>query len=422
MREGELGPLPVVVGLIVIWAYFESQEGVYLSARNLSNLVLQIAPIAAVAIGIVLVLLLGEIDLSVGSIAGLCSAVLGVLIVNRGWPWWGAILVMVGVGAAIGAFQGCVVRGRRRARVRRHARGLPLLAGSPAPRARLDRHGQRVRAEHRRDRPVLPARLLGLDHRRRSRGRLRAPELDRRTRAGCGRSCPPSRSHCWSCGPSRSPPIAVGSVAVLNSFKGVPTVGVILLGLVIVFSWLTTRTRFGRYVFAIGGNAEAARRAGVKISRIRIIVFALSGLMAAVGGLMFVSRLTAASTQTGAGTFLLEAIAAAVIGGTSLFGGRGTVWSALLGALVIGSVVERARPAGAAARDQVHGRGRDPARRRDRRRRLAARSRRRRPLIERDRDLYLRVRHLGTAPTRCACGEAADLIGRPTDGRSLRFA
>ena len=106
MREGELGPLPVVVGLIAIWAYFESQEGVYLSARNLSNLVLQISPIAAVAIGIVLVLLLGEIDLSVGSIAGLCSAVLGVLIVNHGWPWWGAILVMVGVGAAIGAFQG----------------------------------------------------------------------------------------------------------------------------------------------------------------------------------------------------------------------------------------------------------------------------------------------------------------------------
>jgi D-xylose transport system permease protein len=113
---------------------------------------------------------------------------------------------------------------------------------------------------------------------------------------------------------------------------------VILLGLVFFFSWLTTRTRFGRYIFAVGGNAEGARRAGISVTRVRITVFALSGLMAAIGGLIFVSRLTAASTQTGGGTFLLEAIAAAVIGGTSLFGGRGSVWSALLGALVIGSV------------------------------------------------------------------------------------
>jgi D-xylose transport system permease protein len=132
--------------------------------------------------------------------------------------------------------------------------------------------------------------------------------------------------------------VALGSVQVLNSFTGVPTAGAILLGLVVFFSWVTTRTRFGRYVYAIGGNAEAARRAGIKVERIRIYVFTLSGALAAVGGLIFVSRLAAASTQTGGGTFLLEAIAAAVIGGTSLFGGRGSVWSALLGALVIGSV------------------------------------------------------------------------------------
>jgi D-xylose transport system permease protein len=132
--------------------------------------------------------------------------------------------------------------------------------------------------------------------------------------------------------------ISLASVEILSRFNGVPTAGVILLGLVLLFSLVTTRTRFGRYVFAVGGNAEAARRAGVKIARIRIAVFALAGLMAAIGGIVFVSRLTAASTQTGGGTFLLEAIAAAVIGGTSLFGGRGSAWSALLGALVIGSV------------------------------------------------------------------------------------
>jgi len=337
MREGELGPLPVVVGLIVIWAYFESQEGVYLSARNLSNLVLQISPIGAVAIGVVLVLLLGEIDLSVGSVAGLCSAVLGVLIVNRGWPWWGAILVMVGVGAAIGAFQGwwfAVV-------------GVPAFVVTLA--GYLFWQGAQLRVLGSTGtvnvfepnigsiaQSYLPdywGWIIGV-------GAAGVYALRnwithaRRLRAGL----PTEPVALLVVRTVAVATVAVGTVVVLNSFEGVPTIGVILLGLVIAFSWLTTRTRFGAYVYAIGGNAEAARRAGVKISRIRIIVFTLSGLMAAVGGLMFVSRLTAASTQTGAGTFLLEAIAAAVIGGTSLFGGRGTVWSALLGALVIGSV------------------------------------------------------------------------------------
>ena len=337
LRQGELGMLPVIVGLIVIWAYFESQVSVYLSARNLSYLVLQIAPIGIVAIGIVLVLLLGEIDLSVGSVAGLCSAVLGVGMVDRGWPWWGAILIMVGVGAAIGAFQGwwfAVV-------------GVPAFVVTLA--GFLFWQGAQLR-------------VLG------STGTVNVfePHI-----GAIAQSFLPSywgwilgvglaalyAVRAWTTYARRAhaelsnepvgllavrtalvAAVAVGSVAVLNRYQGVPTAGVILLGLVIAFSWLTTRTKFGTYVFAIGGNAEAARRAGIKVARIRILVFTLSGFMAAVGGLMFVSRLTAASTQTGAGTFLLESIAAAVIGGTSLFGGRGSVWSALLGALVIGSV------------------------------------------------------------------------------------
>jgi D-xylose transport system permease protein len=118
----------------------------------------------------------------------------------------------------------------------------------------------------------------------------------------------------------------------------VPTAGVILLGLVIVFAWLTTRTRFGRYIYAVGGNAEAARRAGVNVTAIRVSVFTLCALLAAVGGLVQTSRLTSASLAISPGQVSLEAIAAAVIGGTSLFGGRGSVWSALIGALVIGSV------------------------------------------------------------------------------------
>jgi D-xylose transport system permease protein len=119
---------------------------------------------------------------------------------------------------------------------------------------------------------------------------------------------------------------------------GVPTAGVILLGLVVFFAWVTKRTRFGRYIYAVGGNAEAARRAGVNVTLIRVAVFTLCALLAAVAGLIQTSRLTAASLAINPGQVTLEAIAAAVIGGTSLFGGRGSVWSALLGALVIGSV------------------------------------------------------------------------------------
>jgi len=337
LRQGELGSLPVIVGLIVIWATFESQEGVYLSARNLSNLVLQIASTGAVAIGIVLVLLLGEIDLSVGSVAGLCSAILGVLIVNHGFPWWFAIAVIVGVGAAIGAFQGAWFA----------AVGVPSFVvtlagflawqgvqlrvlGSTGTVNVFEPHIGAIAQSYLPDywgwtvglgaAAGYAALVLGHHVRRRSAGLATPPLMVPLLRVALVVA------------------IAVASVYVLNSFEGVPTAGVILLGLVVFFSVVTTRTRFGRYVFAVGGNAEAARRAGINVTRIRVVVFTIAGVMAAIGGLIFVSRLTAASTQTGSGTFLLEAIAAAVIGGTSLFGGRGSVWAALLGALVIGSV------------------------------------------------------------------------------------
>jgi D-xylose transport system permease protein len=337
LRQGELGALPVIVGLILIWGYFWSQESVYLSARNLSNLVLQIAPVGAVAIGIVLVLLLGEIDLSVGSVAGLCSAILGVLVVTHEWPWWAAIIVMLLVGAAIGTFQGAwfAILGVPAFVVTLAGflawQGVQLrVLGSTGTVNVFDPNIEKIAQSYLPDYWgwIIAIAAAGgyalsvlLEHTRRRRAGLDTPQL----------AVAIVRIALVAA-------IAVASVAILNSFNGVPTAGVILLGLVIFFSLLTTRTKFGRYVFAVGGNAEAARRAGINVKRIRIVVFGLAGLMAAIGGLLFTSRLTAASTQTGGGTFLLEAIAAAVIGGTSLFGGRGTVWSALLGALVIGSV------------------------------------------------------------------------------------
>lgn len=336
-RQGELGALPVILGLIVIAAYFQSQESSFLSARNLSNLVLQIAATGVVALGLVLVLLLGEIDLSVGSVAGLCSAILGVGIVNHGWPWWAAILVVLAVGAGIGAFQGAWFA----------LVGVPAFVVTLAgylgwqgvqyrvlgSTGTVNVFDPRIGDIAQSYLPDVWGWLLGLGAaavyvaalwtdqvRRRRAGLAAAPVLVAAARTVLVVA------------------LAVACVEILNSFNGVPTAGVILFGLVVLFALVTTKTRFGRYVYAVGGNAEAARRAGVSLARIRITVFALAGLMAALGGIIFVSRLTAASTQTGSGTFLLEAIAAAVIGGTSLFGGRGSAWSALLGALVIGSV------------------------------------------------------------------------------------
>ena len=338
VRQGELGPLPVILGLIVIALYFGSQTSwVFLNARNMSNLVLQIAAIGAVAIGIVLVLLLGEIDLSVGSIAGLTSAILGVLIVYHDWPWWLAIIVMLAVGAGIGAFQGAwfAYFGVPAFVVTLAGylawQGVQLrVLGSNGTVNVFEPHIDKIAGSYL---PTYWGWALGVGVAA-VYAAMNLLKQMRRRRAGLS-SQPLVVLLVWT---TIITAISLGAVGYLNDYAGVPTAGVIMLGLVFFFAWLTTRTKFGRYIYAVGGNVEAARRAGINVRAIRIWVFTLSGLMAAVGGLIFTSRLTAASTQTGTGTFLLEAIAAAVIGGTSLFGGRGSVWSALLGALVIGSV------------------------------------------------------------------------------------
>ncbi|MEJ2291072.1 MAG: hypothetical protein P8Y05_05075 [Deinococcales bacterium] len=336
-RHGELGALPVVLSLVVIAIYFQAQVPVYLSARNISNLIVQIAATGSVAVGSVLVLLLGDIDLSIGSVTGLCSAVLGVLIVNAGVPWWLAVLAALATGAAIGAFQGAwtALVGVPSFVVTLAGvlawQGVQLrVLGSTGTVNVFEPHIEKIAQSFL---PPVWGWVLAL-------AAVAAFVMtlwsDRAARVRAGLSVAPRLG--MAARIALIVVVAGAAVELLNRFNGVPTVGVIFLGLVVVFAYLTTRTRFGRYVFAVGGNAEAARRAGIDVTRIRVIVFAISGLMAAVGGIIFVSRLTAASTQTGGGTFLLEVLAAVVIGGTSLFGGRGSAWSALLGAVVIGSI------------------------------------------------------------------------------------
>jgi len=338
IRGGELGPLPIILGLIVISLYFGSQTSwIFFNARNMSNLVLQIAAIGSCATGIVLVLLLGEIDLSVGSVAGLTSAVLGVLVVYHNWPWWLAIIAMLAVGAAIGAMQGAWFA------LLSVPAFIVTLAGFLAWQGVqlrvLGTNGTvnvfepnigKIASTYL---PSVWGWILGIGIAAWF-GATSVLKQVRRRRAGLK----PQPLILPLLFTAVIAVISLGAVGYLNSYNGVPTAGVVLLALIFFFHWLTTRTKFGRYIYAVGGNIEAARRAGINVAAIRIWVFTLCGLMAGVGGLIFTSRLTAASTQTGTGTFLLETIAAAVIGGASLFGGRGTVWAALLGALVIGSV------------------------------------------------------------------------------------
>ncbi len=337
IASGDVGSLPVILGLVLIWAVFDYLNPNFLSPRNLTNLTVQIADIGIVSVGIVLVLLLGEIDLSVGSVYGLGSAVMAVLSVKQGWPTAPAIGAGILTGTAIGTFHGFFfTRFRIPSFVvtlaglltwfgaQLHVLGetgtinltdptITQLAGSF-----FDPTVGWILA-------VVVVAVLGVD-----------VIIRRRRRAAAGL---PATGLLGDV--AKFVVIAVvifGATAILAADRGVPLALLILLGFIISFDIITTRTRFGRHIFAVGGNAEAARRAGISVNGIRIAVFALSGTMAAAGGIMGASRLLAVNYSSGTGDILLNAIAAAVIGGTSLFGGRGTVWSALTGSLVIGSI------------------------------------------------------------------------------------
>ena len=351
LRQGELGQLPALLGLVAIWIYFQSRQPTFLSARNISNLVLQIGVTGTIAVGVVLVLLLSEIDLSVGSVSILCSAILANVVVNHGWPWYWGIALMLVAGLAIGSFQGFWFA----------AIGVPsfvvtlagLLGWQGVQQWVLGTTGTinvtdpQIAAIATTTLPSAWGWALAIGGSA-AYAFTRIQEQVRRRREGL----PAKPLAVVAVRTALVAAVSLLVVAILNGDlngvwvfgkavylnPGVPTPGVILLGLVIFFAWVTTRTQFGRYIYSIGGNPEAARRAGVHITAMRIAVFALCALLASIAGLIQTSRLGAASQAIEPGQVTLEAIAAAVIGGTSLFGGRGTVWSALLGAVVIGSV------------------------------------------------------------------------------------
>ena len=337
VREGELGSLPVVIGLIIIWLYFSITEENFLTSGNITNLMLQITTIGIIATGVVLVLLLGEIDLSVGVVSGLAAASMAVLNTKHGWSGWASIAAAIGVGILVGAFQGGFVTFLRVPSFVVTLAGLLGFQGlllyvlgdtgtinmtdstiiDLANTFYSDYVGWIIAVVL-----LVPYVLLSLNgHRRRLSSGLETQPLILLI--------------------MRLAVVVVGvivAVAVLNADRGVPLATLIFVGIVIVVDFITQRTAFGRHIYAVGGNAEAARRAGISLNRVRMIVFMMCSGLAAVGGIMAASRLFAVNQASGGGDVLLNSIAAAVIGGTSLFGGRGTAWSALLGALVIGSI------------------------------------------------------------------------------------
>ncbi len=335
--QGEVGSLSVIGGIILIWAVFWYLNPNFLTPRNLTNLVLQLAGVGTISVGIVLVLLLGEIDLSVGAVSGLCAAVMAVLNVKHGTPAIAAIAAGALAGTAIGLFQGTWIA---RFKVPSFVVTLAgLLAWQGALLLVLGQTGTINLYDPKVDAltsTFFPSNVgwalaiaviaiygvLGL--------------LRRRRRARAGLITTPLIESATS-----TLVIAVltlAAVFVLNSDRGVPLVLLILLGLIVFFDQVLRRTRFGRYVFAVGGNSEAARRAGISVDGIRVAVFAICSTLAACGGILLASRLLAVNQSSGANDLLLNSIAGPVIGGTSLFGGRGSVWTALTGALVISSI------------------------------------------------------------------------------------
>jgi D-xylose transport system permease protein len=335
--QGDFGSLRVLITLAVIWIIFALANDRFLSAINLTNLTLQIAGIGLISVGVVLVLLLGEIDLSVGVVSGLCAAVMAVLNVKHGWSPVLAIVAGLVAGAMIGAFQGFVST----------RFGIPsfvvTLAGLLGWQGVLlwvlgDTGTVNLNA-------AVIVDLAGTFFSDVV-GWIIAVALvaayavialgGRRSRVRAGLDAPPVGAIVARIVLVAIP--VVVTVWIVNKDRGLPLALVILVGFVIAFDYLTRRTRFGRHIYAVGGNEEAARRAGINVAAVRTVVFSLGSLLAACGGIMLASRLLAVNQSSGGSDLLLLAIAGPVIAGTSLFGGRGSVWSALLGALVIGSI------------------------------------------------------------------------------------
>jgi len=343
VRTGNLGILPIVIGLALIVVFFSFKATNFFTADNFNNIIVQMAGLTMLAFGVVFVLLLGEIDLSIGYLSGIAALAVAEFQLpgsSHEYPGLVAIAIAVGLCALIGGVQGSVVA----------FVGVPSFVVTLA--GLLIWQGVILQVLEIKGVIVIQNNLInnlanyyfranagwiiaaavtglyaigtlgGVIGKRRARVAIRRPLLIVAKFLGVAVAC-------------------FGTVAISNHAsvpKGLPLAGVLVVIFLVGLTFLAKRTPFGRHVYAVGGNAEAARRAGINVARIRVIVFMISGAMAGVGGVILAARLNSVDLNVGGGTLLLDAISAAVIGGTSLFGGRGEVRSALIGALVIATV------------------------------------------------------------------------------------
>lgn len=339
VRSGDLGSLPVIVGLVIIWTVFTSLNPIFLSSNNLVNLLFDCSTVGVISLGIVCVLMLGQIDLSVGSMSGFASAMVGVLWVNEGWPVSLAVLAAVMVGGLVGALYSLLFNRLGMPSFVSTLAGLLAILGMQlyllgasgsinlpygAP---LVNFGQLL---------IMPAALSHLLALLPGVAMMLKGFSAIRRRSAANLSAPSKGGLVLRAGLTTLLLEAV--VAYLNIGRGVPYMFGLFVGLAVALDYALRRTQWGRSMQAVGGNHEAARRAGINVRAIYSSAFVLCSMFAALGGVLSAARLASASQQAGTGDVNLNAIAAAVIGGTSLFGGRGSAYSAVLGIIVIQSI------------------------------------------------------------------------------------
>ncbi|MES0001782.1 ABC transporter permease [Mesorhizobium sp. M0051] len=339
--NSDMRALPVIIGLVALWVFFALQSNVFLTPQNLSNLLVQSTVVGIMAIGLMFVLLVKEIDLSVAAINGVTSVLMAKLVVDYGVSPWLAVTVAIVMGAAIGSFSArwvtfvgvpsfVVTLGLGLA-----LNGLQLVLLPPTARYGLMGTGIDKIAETKISGITSWAALvIGLV----AFAALVLSGIARRKRAGLEASL--FSRFVLPLGAAAIFGAIV--VTILNAHQGIPVVVLIFAILLGIGGYILKETRFGLYLYAVGNNDEAARRAGVKVPRIKMAAFAIAGGIAALAGVLGASRALGVGVFSGGGvgggTLLLESIAATVIGGVSLFGGRGSIHAALLGALVIGTV------------------------------------------------------------------------------------
>jgi D-xylose transport system permease protein len=343
IKSGDIGSLPAVLGLVALIAVFGVMSEFFLTNRNFANLLTQAAPVMVIAMGLVFVLLLGEIDLAAGYASGVCGAVLVLLVTNHGWSWYTALGASIAVGAALGLLIGTLVS---RVGIPSFVVTLAAFLAFQGILLLLAGEGGTI--------PIADKTILAVENSNLTPiqgwilwagasafyviGGLN--RINSRRKAGLVVEL----TQLWAMKTIALLLITGAAVFQLNqerglsatnSTKGVPIVAPLILAILVAGTFLLSKTAFGRHIYAVGGNAEAARRAGINVKRVRTIAFVLCSSLAAVAGMLFASRMNSISPSTGGSSTLLYAVGAAVIGGVSLFGGKGRMRDAILGGLVV---------------------------------------------------------------------------------------